>query len=192
VLIAGSQILPKFPIAESVRRISANITDEFGCVVLYDERLPSRLDSLLRGVNPCCVAFFLLLPSSRFHFMPGPGQLDRSNPRDRSRSIGQPSCRRNSCPSERRDRSSLRANLRPQWPIRVRAVAPRRLLCPRHCRGYSGANNVFLDPSSPVATYGISDNGVEHVATETATASLTSALSWRLISHLNHSTCSTD
>ena len=31
---------------------------------------------------------------------------------------------------------------------------------------------------------GISDNGVEHVATETATASLTSALSWRLISHL--------
>jgi hypothetical protein len=49
---------------------------------------------------------------------------------------------------------------------------------------YSGANNVFLDPSSPVTTYGISDNGIEHVATETATASLTSALSWRLISHL--------
>jgi hypothetical protein len=39
---------------------------------------------------------------------------------------------------------------------------------------YSGANNVFLDPSSPVTTYSISDNGTEHVATETATASLTS------------------
>ncbi len=49
---------------------------------------------------------------------------------------------------------------------------------------YSGANNVFLDPSSPVTTYGISDNGTEHVETETATASLTSALSPRLISHL--------
>src|SRR5437016_2307973 len=48
---------------------------------------------------------------------------------------------------------------------------------------YSGANNVFLDPSSPVTTYGISDNGIEHVATETATASLTSALSWRTVSH---------
>src|SRR6266496_3743949 len=51
-------------------------------------------------------------------------------------------------------------------------------------RRYSGANNVFLDPSSPVTTYSISDNGTEHVATETATGSLTSALSWRLISHL--------
>jgi len=49
---------------------------------------------------------------------------------------------------------------------------------------YSGANNVFLDPSSPVTTYGISDNGTEHVATETVAASLTSALSFRLISHL--------
>jgi Carboxypeptidase regulatory-like domain/TonB dependent receptor len=49
---------------------------------------------------------------------------------------------------------------------------------------YSGANNVFLDPSSPVTTYGISDNGTEHVETEAAAASLTSALSMRLISHL--------
>ena len=49
---------------------------------------------------------------------------------------------------------------------------------------YSGANNVFLDLSSPVTTYGISDNGTEHVATETVAASLTSALSFRLISHL--------
>jgi len=49
---------------------------------------------------------------------------------------------------------------------------------------YPGENNVFLDPSSPITTYGISDNGIEHVATETATASLTSALSWRMVSHL--------
>ena len=49
---------------------------------------------------------------------------------------------------------------------------------------YSGANNVFLDPSSPLTTYGISDNGIEHVETETATASLTSALSSRTVSHL--------
>jgi hypothetical protein len=49
---------------------------------------------------------------------------------------------------------------------------------------YSGENNVFLDPSSPVTTYGISDNGVEHVETETVTASLTSNVSWRLVSHL--------
>jgi hypothetical protein len=49
---------------------------------------------------------------------------------------------------------------------------------------YSGANNVFLDPSSPLTTYGISDNGIENVETETAAASLTSALSWRTVSHL--------
>src|SRR5437763_4317260 len=48
---------------------------------------------------------------------------------------------------------------------------------------YSGANNVFLDPSSPVTTYSISDNGIENVQTETATASLTSALSLRTESH---------
>jgi len=49
---------------------------------------------------------------------------------------------------------------------------------------YSGSNNVFMDPSSPLTTYGISDNGIENVETETATASLTSALSWRTVSHL--------
>ena len=49
---------------------------------------------------------------------------------------------------------------------------------------YSGENNAFLDPSSPVTTYGISDNGVEHVETETVTTSLTSNISWRLVSHL--------
>jgi|SRR5579864_6729 len=49
---------------------------------------------------------------------------------------------------------------------------------------YSGLNNVFLDPSSPLTTYAISDNGTEHVETETATASLTSALSPAWMSHL--------
>lgn len=34
-----------------------------------------------------------------------------------------------------------------------------------------------------MTTYGISDNGVEHAETETATASLTSALSLRMVSH---------
>jgi hypothetical protein len=47
---------------------------------------------------------------------------------------------------------------------------------------YSGSNNVFLDPSSPITTYGISDNGTEHVATETLSASLTTSISVRTIS----------
>jgi len=49
---------------------------------------------------------------------------------------------------------------------------------------YSGSNNVFMDPSSPLTTYGISDNGTENVETETATASITSTLSLRTVSHL--------
>src|SRR5208283_4298476 len=49
---------------------------------------------------------------------------------------------------------------------------------------YSGLNNVFLDPSSPLTTNAISENGQERVLTETASIALTSTLSWRLISHL--------
>ena len=49
---------------------------------------------------------------------------------------------------------------------------------------YSGLNNVFLDPSSPLTTNAISENGEEQVNTETGSAALTSTLSWRLISHL--------
>jgi hypothetical protein len=49
---------------------------------------------------------------------------------------------------------------------------------------YSGLNNVFLDPSSPLTTNAISENGEEQVATETGALSLTSTFSWRLISHL--------
>src|SRR5580704_5512775 len=49
---------------------------------------------------------------------------------------------------------------------------------------YWGANNVFIDPASPVTTYGIADNGEENVDTETASLALTSSLSPRVVSHL--------
>ncbi len=49
---------------------------------------------------------------------------------------------------------------------------------------YWGANNVFLDPASPVSYDSISDNGEETVATETGAISLTSGLSQRWISLL--------
>ena len=49
---------------------------------------------------------------------------------------------------------------------------------------YWGANNVFLDPTSPVTYDSISDNGQETVATETGALSLTSGLSQRWISLL--------
>ncbi|HEY3619926.1 MAG TPA: TonB-dependent receptor, partial [Candidatus Sulfotelmatobacter sp.] len=49
---------------------------------------------------------------------------------------------------------------------------------------YWGANNVFLDPSSPVTYNSISNNGQELVSAETGSLSLTSALSPRWISHL--------
>ena len=49
---------------------------------------------------------------------------------------------------------------------------------------YWGANNVFLDPASPVTYDSISNNGQELVSTETGSVSLTSSLSPRWISHL--------
>src|SRR5580658_9464921 len=49
---------------------------------------------------------------------------------------------------------------------------------------YWGANNVFLDPSSPVTYDSISDNGEELVSTETGSLSLTSSFNPRWISHL--------
>jgi hypothetical protein len=49
---------------------------------------------------------------------------------------------------------------------------------------YWGLNNVFLDPGSPLTTFAMSDNGQEQVATESGSLSLTSALSWRMVSHL--------
>jgi hypothetical protein len=49
---------------------------------------------------------------------------------------------------------------------------------------YWGTNNVFLDPGSPLTTFAMSSNGEEKVGTETASVSLTSVLSWRMMSHL--------
>jgi hypothetical protein len=65
------------------------------------------------------------------------------------------------------------------------ALTPHEALAARiNTSRYWGKNNVFLDPASPLTTFATSDNGQEQVATETASLSLTSALSWRVISHL--------
>jgi len=65
------------------------------------------------------------------------------------------------------------------------AISPRNNLSLRvNTSRYAGQNNVFLDPSSPLTTYGIGDNGEEQVATETAALSLTSGLSAHLVNHL--------
>jgi hypothetical protein len=48
---------------------------------------------------------------------------------------------------------------------------------------YWGANNVFLDPASPVTYDANSDNGEEMVATDTGNLALTSSLTPRWISH---------
>jgi len=64
-------------------------------------------------------------------------------------------------------------------------------LSPRHQLGlrfnatrYWGSNNVFLDPASPVTYDTNSNNGQELVRTETASLSLTSGFTPRVISHL--------
>ena len=44
---------------------------------------------------------------------------------------------------------------------------------------YYGHNNVFLDPASPLTSFGISDNGEEDVSTESGSLALTSNLSFR-------------
>jgi len=64
-------------------------------------------------------------------------------------------------------------------------VTPRNQLALRYNSSrYWGSNNVFLDPASPVTYDSISDNGEETVSTDTASVSLTSSLTPRLISHL--------
>ena len=70
--------------------------------------------------------------------------------------------------------AKLDINLTPRHQLALRVNTSR----------YWGANNVFLDPSSPVTNNTISDNGQETVATETVSLSLTSSVSPRLISHL--------
>ncbi len=47
---------------------------------------------------------------------------------------------------------------------------------------YFGHNNVFLDPASPLSSFGVSDNGEEHVSTESAALTFTSNLSTRVVS----------
>jgi hypothetical protein len=49
---------------------------------------------------------------------------------------------------------------------------------------YSGVNNVFFNPSSPLTTYAESANGSEDVQTESIAASLTSAWTNKLATHL--------
>jgi hypothetical protein len=64
-------------------------------------------------------------------------------------------------------------------------VSPRNYLSLRlNTSRYSGLNNVFLDPSNPLTTFGISDNGQEQVATESASLSLISGITPHLVSHL--------
>ena len=64
-------------------------------------------------------------------------------------------------------------------------ISPRNYLSLRlNTSRYSGQNNVFLDPSSPLTTFGVSDNGEEQVATESASLSLISGISPHLVSHL--------
>jgi hypothetical protein len=64
-------------------------------------------------------------------------------------------------------------------------LTPRNQLALRYNSSrYWGSNNVFLDPASPVTFDSISDNGTEDVSTDTGSASLTSGLTPRLLSHL--------
>ena len=49
---------------------------------------------------------------------------------------------------------------------------------------YSGTNNVFFDPSSPMTTYAESENGSENVKTESLAASLTSTWTSKLTTNL--------
>ena len=63
-------------------------------------------------------------------------------------------------------------------------LSPRNQLALRlNTTRYWGSNNVFLDPASPISYDSISNNGEEQVSTETATLSLTSSFTSRLISH---------
>jgi len=70
--------------------------------------------------------------------------------------------------------AKLDINLTPRHQLSLRLNTTR----------YWGANNVFLDPASPVTYDSISNNGQEVVATETAALTLTSSFTPRWISHL--------
>ncbi len=63
-------------------------------------------------------------------------------------------------------------------------LSPRNFLTLRvNTSRYSGQNNVFLDPSSPLTTFGVSDNGEEQVTTESAALSLITGITPHLVSH---------
>ena len=65
------------------------------------------------------------------------------------------------------------------------SLTPRHYLSARVSTSrYYGQNNVFFDPASPITTFAVSDNGEEDVATESASLSLTSGISPRMVSHL--------
>src|SRR5664279_4126563 len=49
---------------------------------------------------------------------------------------------------------------------------------------YSGSNNVFFDPASPITTYAETSNGIEDVKTESLAASWTSTWTNRLATNL--------
>jgi hypothetical protein len=70
--------------------------------------------------------------------------------------------------------AKLDINLTPRQQLALRVNTSR----------YWGANNVFIDPASPVTYDAISDNGEEEVSTETGQLSLTSSFSSRFLSHL--------
>ncbi|MGZ4787810.1 MAG: TonB-dependent receptor domain-containing protein [Terriglobales bacterium] len=64
-------------------------------------------------------------------------------------------------------------------------LSPRELLTVRvNTSSYSGLNNVYFDPASPITHYAISENGEEDVNAVSAVASLTSGFSSRLTNHL--------
>jgi hypothetical protein len=69
--------------------------------------------------------------------------------------------------------AKLDINLNPRHQLALRLNTTR----------YWGSNNVFLDPASPVTYDSISHNGEEQVSTETASLSLTSSFTPRLISN---------
>jgi hypothetical protein len=50
---------------------------------------------------------------------------------------------------------------------------------------YYGHNNVFLDPASPLTSFGNSDNGEEDVSTESGALALTSNLSFSVVSRFH-------
>lgn len=65
------------------------------------------------------------------------------------------------------------------------SISPRQYLSAKfNISRFSGANNVFYDPASPITNFSITDNGEERVSTESANISLTSGFTPKLTSHL--------